>query len=242
VVRNTARSFGSGIYVSGIHCVKHHRSSVQLAALGPAARRASRPQPPDRRPVAWWPLVVAPSRRVARQSRWHPATRSAQPGASIVSYSSSAARPHDESSARVCPRRGWGAGRAALTRVRVGSWHGLPARHRSQKAVALWLAMTSAAQTREALRRIPAALEEADAGLKDVVRTRMFVTDIGRWGKSSERMERCSVRSGQLLSRSGGQVHRLRRCSTGARPTRSFGSRSANRPSAPARNGRSQRM
>ena len=37
------------------------------------------------------------------------------------------------------------------------------------------------AQTREALRRITAALVEAGAGLEDVVRTRMFVTDIGRW-------------------------------------------------------------
>lgn len=38
-----------------------------------------------------------------------------------------------------------------------------------------------AEQTREALRRIAAALEQAGAGLQDVVRTRMFVTDISRW-------------------------------------------------------------
>jgi enamine deaminase RidA (YjgF/YER057c/UK114 family) len=38
-----------------------------------------------------------------------------------------------------------------------------------------------AAQTREAIRRIAAALEELGAGLSDVVRTRMFVTDISRW-------------------------------------------------------------
>ncbi|NUS44346.1 MAG: RidA family protein [Streptomycetaceae bacterium] len=38
-----------------------------------------------------------------------------------------------------------------------------------------------AAQTREVLRRIAAALAEAGAGLEHVVRTRMFVTDIGRW-------------------------------------------------------------
>lgn len=37
------------------------------------------------------------------------------------------------------------------------------------------------AQTREALRRIQAALEQAGARIEDVVRTRMFVTDIGRW-------------------------------------------------------------
>jgi enamine deaminase RidA (YjgF/YER057c/UK114 family) len=38
-----------------------------------------------------------------------------------------------------------------------------------------------AAQTREALRRVAAALEQAGAGLEHVVRTRMFVTDISRW-------------------------------------------------------------
>ena len=36
-------------------------------------------------------------------------------------------------------------------------------------------------QAREALRRIQLALEEAGARLEDVVRTRMFVTDISRW-------------------------------------------------------------
>ena len=38
-----------------------------------------------------------------------------------------------------------------------------------------------AAQAREALRRMAVALEQAGAGLQDVVRTRMFVTDISRW-------------------------------------------------------------
>ena len=38
-----------------------------------------------------------------------------------------------------------------------------------------------AAQTREALRRIAVALDQVGARLDDVVRTRMFVTDIGRW-------------------------------------------------------------
>jgi enamine deaminase RidA (YjgF/YER057c/UK114 family) len=37
------------------------------------------------------------------------------------------------------------------------------------------------AQTREALRRIEVALHEAGAMLSDVVRTRIYVTDISRW-------------------------------------------------------------
>jgi len=36
-------------------------------------------------------------------------------------------------------------------------------------------------KAREALRRIQLALEEAGSRLEDVVRTRMFVTDITRW-------------------------------------------------------------
>lgn len=36
-------------------------------------------------------------------------------------------------------------------------------------------------QTREALRRIAVALEELGASVRDVVRTRIFVTDISRW-------------------------------------------------------------
>ena len=38
-----------------------------------------------------------------------------------------------------------------------------------------------AAQTREALRRIAMALREAGASMSDVVRTRMYFTDISRW-------------------------------------------------------------
>lgn len=37
------------------------------------------------------------------------------------------------------------------------------------------------AQTREALRRIEIALNQAGATLRDVVRTRIYVTDIARW-------------------------------------------------------------
>ncbi|MTE15784.1 RidA family protein [Nocardia aurantiaca] len=38
-----------------------------------------------------------------------------------------------------------------------------------------------AEQTREALRRIAAALAEVGASVEDVIRTRIFVTDISRW-------------------------------------------------------------
>jgi enamine deaminase RidA (YjgF/YER057c/UK114 family) len=37
------------------------------------------------------------------------------------------------------------------------------------------------AQAMQALRNIEAVLERAGAGMRDVVRTRMFVTDISRW-------------------------------------------------------------
>lgn len=37
------------------------------------------------------------------------------------------------------------------------------------------------AQTRFILEKIASVLEKAGAGMKDVVRTRMFVTDISRW-------------------------------------------------------------
>ncbi|KUI24206.1 hypothetical protein AU196_20075 [Mycobacterium sp. IS-1742] len=37
------------------------------------------------------------------------------------------------------------------------------------------------AQTRDALRRIESALTEAGASMSDVVRTRIYVTDISRW-------------------------------------------------------------
>jgi enamine deaminase RidA (YjgF/YER057c/UK114 family) len=43
-----------------------------------------------------------------------------------------------------------------------------------------------AAQTRAALERIESALAEAGAALSDVVRTRMYVTDISQWQSVAE--------------------------------------------------------
>jgi enamine deaminase RidA (YjgF/YER057c/UK114 family) len=43
-----------------------------------------------------------------------------------------------------------------------------------------------AAQTRDALRRIEIALGHAGAALTDVVRTRIYVTDISRWREVGE--------------------------------------------------------
>lgn len=43
-----------------------------------------------------------------------------------------------------------------------------------------------AAQTRDALRRIEIALGQAGATLADVVRTRIYVTDISRWREVGE--------------------------------------------------------
>ena len=44
----------------------------------------------------------------------------------------------------------------------------------------------AASQTREVLRRIEIALQQVGASLSDVVRTRMYVTDISRWREIGE--------------------------------------------------------
>lgn len=48
-------------------------------------------------------------------------------------------------------------------------------------------------QTKKALQNIEDALRETDASLVDVVRTRMFVTDIDEWGRLVRPMVKCLV-------------------------------------------------
>ena len=65
--------------------------------------------------------------------------------------------------------------------VRVGSWVSVAGTTAAQPEGGAVGGDDIAEQTREAIRRIEAALHEAGARLEHVVRTRMFVTDIGRW-------------------------------------------------------------
>lgn len=50
-----------------------------------------------------------------------------------------------------------------------------------------------AAQTRDALRRVEIALQQVGAALSDLVRTRMYVTDISHWRRSGRCTQRSSV-------------------------------------------------
>ena len=64
--------------------------------------------------------------------------------------------------------------------VRVGSWVSVAGTTAARPGGGV-VGGDIAEQTREAIRRIEAALHEAGASLEDVVRTRIFVTDISRW-------------------------------------------------------------
>lgn len=64
--------------------------------------------------------------------------------------------------------------------VRVGSWVSVAGTTAAEEHGAVG-GDDIAEQTREALRRIATALEHAGASMEQVVRTRMFLTDIGRW-------------------------------------------------------------
>ena len=65
--------------------------------------------------------------------------------------------------------------------VRVGSWVSVAGTTASDGEGGAVGGQDVAEQTREALRRVGTALEQAGARLEDVVRTRLFVTDISRW-------------------------------------------------------------
>ncbi len=65
--------------------------------------------------------------------------------------------------------------------VRVGSWVSVAGTTAAKPQGGAVGGDDVAEQTREAIRRIAAALEQVGASLQDVVRTRMFVTDISRW-------------------------------------------------------------
>jgi enamine deaminase RidA (YjgF/YER057c/UK114 family) len=65
--------------------------------------------------------------------------------------------------------------------VRVGPWVAVSGTTAAAEGGGAVGGDDVAAQTREALRRIVLALEEVGAGVQDVVRTRIFVTDISRW-------------------------------------------------------------
>jgi len=65
--------------------------------------------------------------------------------------------------------------------VRIGQWVSVSGTTAAAEGGGAVGGDDVAAQTREALRRIAVALDQVGARLDDVVRTRMFVTDIGRW-------------------------------------------------------------
>ena len=65
--------------------------------------------------------------------------------------------------------------------VRVGSWVSVAGTTAAAEGGGAIGGANVGAQARETLRRIAAALEQAGAGLQDVVRTRIFVTDISSW-------------------------------------------------------------
>ena len=65
--------------------------------------------------------------------------------------------------------------------VRVGQWVSVAGTTASAEGGGAVGGDDIGEQTREALRRIVAALAEVGAGVEHVVRTRMFVTDISRW-------------------------------------------------------------
>ena len=65
--------------------------------------------------------------------------------------------------------------------VRVGPWVSVAGTTAASEGGGVVGGSDIGAQAREALRRIEKALEQVGGGLENVVRTRIFVTDISRW-------------------------------------------------------------
>ena len=75
----------------------------------------------------------------------------------------------------------WEVGVGYSRAVRVGQWVSVSGTTAAAEGGGAVGGNDIEAQTREALRRIAAALDQVGACVDDVVRTRIFVTDIGRW-------------------------------------------------------------
>lgn len=65
--------------------------------------------------------------------------------------------------------------------VRAGPWVAVAGTTAARDGGGTVGGSDAAEQTREVLRRVASALAEAGANLTDVVRTRIFLTDIGQW-------------------------------------------------------------
>src|SRR5660398_187453 len=83
--------------------------------------------------------------------------------------------------------------------VRVGSWASVAGTTAAAEGGGAIGGANVGAQARETLRRIAAALEQAGAGLQDVVRTRIFVTDISSWQEVGQMTVHEIKRAGKKL-------------------------------------------
>jgi enamine deaminase RidA (YjgF/YER057c/UK114 family) len=77
----------------------------------------------------------------------------------------------------------WATGVGYSRAVRVGQWVSVSGTTAAAEGGGAVGGDDVEAQAREALRRIATALGQVGARMEDVVRTRMFVTDIGRWAE-----------------------------------------------------------